>query len=71
MERKDCRGILKAGGALSAEKSGSMKAKAFAILHFPHVYEKVQKAHVRRRKRKIRKQAAQARQASAPEEGQE
>ncbi len=69
--RKDCRGILKAGGALSAEKPGSMKAKAFAILHFPHVYEKVQKAHVRRRKRKIRKQAAQARQASAPEEGQQ
>lgn len=67
--REACRRILKKSGGQDAEMSRNARIKAFSILHFPHIYESAQRAHVRRRRKRIKKQAAQAWQTSASGDG--
>ena len=63
--REECRRTLKEGQTANGELPWRFRIKAFTILHFPRVYETVEKVHVLRRRKRIRKQATQARQTSS------
>ena len=67
--RKECRCILKNSRNSDLKLSQNMHIRILLILYFPHVYKILRHIHVRRRKKRIVRQAVQARQMSLSGEG--
>ena len=67
--REKCKDILRRYGEKGSEVSLDIRLKARMICTVPVIYDAARKIHVKRRSKKIRKQAAQSRENAAGKEG--
>lgn len=66
--RKECCRTLSEGRKAGDGLPKKTRVRAFMIMHFPAAYETAERIHLRRRRRRLKKQAEQARKASLPGE---
>lgn len=67
--RKKCKSILKNNLSDLSLSSGNSRIKAYTILYLPFLYDMAQKVNIKRRRKRIKKQAQQAQKMSASKEG--